>query len=103
MAKAGLTTAAKDISQGGIIGTAIMLAECSGVEIVNRYRGGYRRPLAFDLAAMAEQFSELRLFALGRAGEHVQAVIEHFWDTRDCGRRYRGGEKRQPGDDRKAK
>src|SRR6516162_3092902 len=31
IAEAGLATAAKDISQGGIIGTAIMLAECSGV------------------------------------------------------------------------
>jgi AIR synthase-related protein len=31
IAEAGLARAAKDISQGGIIGTAIMLAECSGV------------------------------------------------------------------------
>jgi uncharacterized protein len=31
IAEAGLCHAAKDISQGGIIGTAIMLAECSGV------------------------------------------------------------------------
>jgi uncharacterized protein len=31
IAQAGLATAAKDISQGGIIGTAAMLAECSGV------------------------------------------------------------------------
>ena len=34
LAQAGLCKAAKDISQGGMIGTAIMLAECSGVEIV---------------------------------------------------------------------
>ncbi|SMC71095.1 sll0787 family AIR synthase-like protein [Rhizobium sp. RU36D] len=33
IAEAGLAVAAKDISQGGIIGTAIMLAECSGVGI----------------------------------------------------------------------
>ncbi|NTG10316.1 sll0787 family AIR synthase-like protein [Rhizobium rhizogenes] len=33
IAGAGLVLAAKDISQGGIIGTAIMLAECSGVGI----------------------------------------------------------------------
>jgi AIR synthase-related protein len=33
IAEAGLALAAKDISQGGIIGTAIMLAECSGVGI----------------------------------------------------------------------
>ncbi|MCQ4629246.1 sll0787 family AIR synthase-like protein [Shinella lacus] len=33
IAEAGLALAAKDISQGGIIGTAIMLAECSGVAI----------------------------------------------------------------------
>jgi uncharacterized protein len=31
IAEAGLACAGKDISQGGIIGTAIMLAECSGV------------------------------------------------------------------------
>ena len=31
IAEAGLARAAKDISQGGIIGTAMMLAECSGV------------------------------------------------------------------------
>jgi AIR synthase-related protein len=33
IAEAGLSGAAKDISQGGIVGTAIMLAECSGVGI----------------------------------------------------------------------
>ena len=33
IAEAGLALSAKDISQGGIIGTAIMLAECSGVGI----------------------------------------------------------------------
>ena len=31
IAEAGLSAAAKDISQGGIIGTALMLAECSSV------------------------------------------------------------------------
>jgi AIR synthase-related protein len=31
IAEAGLCKAAKDISQGGIVGTAMMLAECSGV------------------------------------------------------------------------
>lgn len=33
VAEQGLAVAAKDISQGGIVGTAIMLAECSGVGI----------------------------------------------------------------------
>jgi AIR synthase-related protein len=33
LAEAGLSRAAKDISQGGIAGTATMLAECSGVGI----------------------------------------------------------------------
>jgi len=33
IAECGLAVAAKDISQGGIIGTSIMLAECSGVGI----------------------------------------------------------------------
>ncbi len=31
IAESGLAEAAKDISQGGIVGTAMMLAECSGV------------------------------------------------------------------------
>jgi uncharacterized protein len=31
IAEAGLALAAKDISQGGLVGTAMMLAECSGV------------------------------------------------------------------------
>ncbi|MBO9096607.1 MULTISPECIES: sll0787 family AIR synthase-like protein [unclassified Rhizobium] len=33
ISEAGLALSAKDISQGGIVGTAIMLAECSGVGI----------------------------------------------------------------------
>ncbi|OUS19132.1 hypothetical protein A9Q95_15945 [Rhodobacterales bacterium 59_46_T64] len=33
LAEDGLVTAGKDISQGGIVGTALMLAECSGVAI----------------------------------------------------------------------
>src|SRR5262249_36203088 len=33
IAEAGLSRAAKDISQGGIVGTAAMLAECSDVAI----------------------------------------------------------------------
>ena len=33
IAEAGLSRAGKDISQGGIVGTAAMLAECSGVAI----------------------------------------------------------------------
>jgi AIR synthase-related protein len=33
LAENGLTKAGKDISQGGIVGTALMLAECSGVGI----------------------------------------------------------------------
>jgi uncharacterized protein len=33
VAESGLSRAAKDISQGGIVGTAAMLAECSGVAI----------------------------------------------------------------------
>jgi selenophosphate synthetase-related protein len=33
IAEAGLSRAAKDISQGGVVGTAAMLAECSGISI----------------------------------------------------------------------
>src|SRR4030095_183014 len=34
ISESGLAEAAKDISQGGLIGTAMMLAECSGVGLV---------------------------------------------------------------------
>ncbi|HZX85782.1 MAG TPA: sll0787 family AIR synthase-like protein, partial [Reyranella sp.] len=34
IAESGLSRAAKDISQGGVVGTAAMLAECSGVGMV---------------------------------------------------------------------
>jgi hypothetical protein len=39
IAEAGLARAAKDISQGGILGTAAMLAECSGAGIAIDLRG----------------------------------------------------------------
>lgn len=34
LAEAGLSRAAKDISMGGVVGTALMLAECSGVGFI---------------------------------------------------------------------
>ena len=38
LAEQGLAAAAKDISQAGLVGTAIMLAECSRVGVQHQYR-----------------------------------------------------------------
>ena len=77
IAESGLASAAKDISQGGLVGTAAMLAECSGIGIAIDV-GAVPRPdgIALDrwlltfpsygylLAVRAENVAEVtRLFA----------------------------------------
>ncbi|WP_108261220.1 sll0787 family AIR synthase-like protein [Mangrovicoccus ximenensis] len=76
LAEAGLVRAGKDVSQGGIIGTALMLAECSGVAI------------EIDLAALApppgiDPERWLRSFPsfgylLAVAPQHANAVCARF-------------------------
>lgn len=76
IAEAGLSRAAKDISQGGIIGTAAMLAECSGVGIEIDLRS---IPMPPDVAPgrwllTFPSFGYLLAVAPGDVG----AVTEHF-------------------------
>lgn len=76
LAEADLVKAGKDISQGGIIGTALMLAECSGVGI------------AIDVDALAppEGVAPVRWlrtfpsfgFLLAVAPAHAETVLDRF-------------------------
>ena len=66
LAEKGLARAAKDISQGGVPGTAVMLAESSGV--VDRARSRRHRAAAGRAArAVAQDFSELWLSSVRRS------------------------------------
>ncbi|NKN37459.1 sll0787 family AIR synthase-like protein [Agrobacterium sp. a22-2] len=80
IAEAGLAFAAKDISQGGIIGTAIMLAECSGVGIEIDLKA---IPLP-DGVAMERWLSTFPSFGylLAVPEENAAVVLERF-ATRD--------------------
>ena len=66
LAERGLARAAKDISQGGIPGTAVMLAESSGVAIDARPRR-HRAAAGRGARALAQDLSELRLSPVRRS------------------------------------
>ncbi len=75
LAEAGLVTAGKDISQGGIAGTALMLAECSGVGI-------RLDPLRIeapdgDLTRWMTAFPSFGFLLTARPG-HAAAVLARF-------------------------
>lgn len=76
IAEAGLALAAKDISQGGIVGTAIMMAECSGVGIEIDLRA---IPLP-DGVTMERWLSTFPSFGylLAVAEDNVAAVLDRF-------------------------
>jgi len=76
LAEAGLCRAAKDISQGGLIGTAIMLAECSGVEIVIDVEA-IPAPLGVAAERWLTSFPSFG-FLLSVARENSAAVIAAF-------------------------
>lgn len=76
IAEAGLCHAAKDISQGGIIGTAIMLAECSGVGIDIDIHA-VPLPSGVTMSRWLESFPSFG-YLLSVAPEHVDAVIARF-------------------------
>lgn len=76
IAEADLCRVAKDISQGGIIGTAIMLAECSGVG-VDIDVDTVPVPAGIDLARWLESFPSFG-FLLAVDPEHLEAVIARF-------------------------
>lgn len=76
IAEAGLSKAAKDISNGGVVGTAAMFAECSGVAIevdVDRVP----RPDGVELARWLMSFPSYG-YLLAAAPENVDAVIATF-------------------------
>lgn len=76
IAEAGLCRAAKDISQGGIVGTAAMLAECSGVGVAIDLRA-IPRPDGVPLARWLTTFPSFG-YILSVAPEHVGAVVARF-------------------------
>ncbi len=78
IAEAGLCLAAKDISQGGIVGTAIMLAECSGVGIDIDVTA-IPLPEGVNLDRWLSTFPSFG-YLLSVAPESVEAVLGRFAD-----------------------
>ncbi len=76
IAEAGLAKAAKDISQGGLVGTAAMLAECSGVAIEIKI-GAVPRPAGVTLERWLATFPSFG-YILSVASRHVGAVLARF-------------------------
>lgn len=80
LAEAGLVDAGKDISQGGIVGTALMLAECSGcgfeIDVA-----AVLVPLGVPLARWLRSFPSFG-FLLAVRPEAADAVCSRF-DARD--------------------
>jgi AIR synthase-related protein len=76
IAESGLSAAAKDISQGGIVGTAMMLAECSRVGMTIDL-GAIPRPSGVALDVWLRSFPSFGYLLSVRA-ETVGAVIGHF-------------------------
>lgn len=76
IAEAGLAKAAKDISQGGIIGTAAMLAECSGVAITIDVTA-IPKPFDVPLARWLQSFPSFG-YVLAVAADNVEAVVRCF-------------------------
>jgi len=76
IAEAGLSHAAKDISQGGIIGTAAMLAECSAVGMTIDV-SAVPRPDGVGLERWLQTFPSFG-FLLATAPANASATIEAF-------------------------
>ncbi|SCB36319.1 sll0787 family AIR synthase-like protein [Rhizobium hainanense] len=76
IAEAGLARAAKDISQGGIVGTAIMLAECSGVGITIDL-DAIPVPAGVTLSRWLATFPSYG-YLLSVPSEHVDSVMSIF-------------------------
>jgi selenophosphate synthetase-related protein len=76
IAEAGLALAAKDISQGGLIGTAMMLAECSAVGAAIEV-GAVPRPAAVGLERWLQTFPSYG-YLLAVASANVAAVLARF-------------------------
>lgn len=76
LAEAGLVRAGKDISQGGIAGTAVMLAECSGTGIEIDL-DAVPRPEGADLARWMVTFPSFG-FLLTAAPTEASAICARF-------------------------
>jgi AIR synthase-related protein len=76
LAEAGLCRAAKDVSQAGIVGTAAMLAETSGVAIEIDLEA-IRPPPGVTLARWLKTFPSFG-FVLSIAPPHVEGALELF-------------------------
>ena len=76
IAEAGLACAAKDISQGGIVGTTMMLAECSGVAATIDVTA-VPRPAGVALDRWLQTFPSYG-YILAVAPTKVDAVIGRF-------------------------
>lgn len=76
IAEAGLAKAAKDISQGGIPGTAVMLAECSGVGI-DIDLAAIPLPEGVEMERWLSTFPSYGYLLSVRA-ENVETVIDSF-------------------------
>ncbi len=76
IAERGLSRAAKDISMGGLVGTAIMLAECSGIGL-SITPSLVPRPDGAELARWLTAFPSFG-FLLSCTEQNTQAVIGAF-------------------------
>ncbi|KCV83319.1 selenophosphate synthetase-related protein [Actibacterium atlanticum] len=76
LAESGLVTAGKDISQGGILGTALMLAEASGVSMEIQLEA-LPKPVGVDLPRWLRSFPSFG-FLLSARPENAQAVCAAF-------------------------
>ena len=76
LAEAGLCAAAKDISMGGILGTALMLLECSGIG-ARIDLDAIPRPSGVPLERWLRSFPSFG-FLLSLRPEHVAAVEARF-------------------------
>lgn len=76
IAEAGLAFAAKDISQGGIVGTVLMLAECSGVAAIIDL-AAVPCPVGVPLERWLQTFPSYG-YILSVATANVDAVIDRF-------------------------
>ncbi|SON57112.1 Phosphoribosylformylglycinamidine synthase 2 [Hartmannibacter diazotrophicus] len=76
IAEDGLAQAAKDISQGGIVGTTIMLAECSGVG-AKVDLGAIPRPEGIALSRWLQTFPSYG-YLLSVPEAHAETVLARF-------------------------
>lgn len=76
VAEAGLVTAGKDISQGGILGTALMLAEASGVGIDIQLEA-LPQPESVDIGRWLRSFPSFG-FLLTAKEQDVEDICEAF-------------------------